>query len=297
MKTKNYWLKEIIKSNELSLDLKMEQVSFPSEKITLYEVSYKSLYDEVIHGWFIEPKGEKNYPLVIDFIGYMNHLVSPLQFSEWLHAGCAVLVTDSRGQGGKTLDSHPYETVEEERLMACGILDKDDFYLRRLYWDALRLIDVSQELPLVDKEKVFIHGTSQGGGVGIFANSMTPHQIKYGFYDVPSHSNLSHRVEKGTGSYRGIHDYLEINPDKKEMIEELLSYFDVKEVVDQIKNPILVSVGEADPICPKEDFYPAYERVESFKEIDVYEEAGHGGGGHKHIEKILTYLLKEVDGE
>ena len=50
MTTRNYWLKEIIKSNELPLDFNMEQISFPSDKIALYQISYKSLYEEVIYG-------------------------------------------------------------------------------------------------------------------------------------------------------------------------------------------------------------------------------------------------------
>lgn len=296
-KTKSYWINQIELSKEIPLEIEQKEIEFPSEIMTVYEISYRSLYQEIINGWLIEPKGKTNYPLVIDFIGYMNHLESPLQFTQWLNAGCGVLVTDSRGQGGRTKDSYPYSTHHEDRLMACGFLEKNDFYLRRLYWDALRLIDVSQELPLVDKNHVFIHGTSQGGGIGLFANSLTPHKIRYGFYDVPSHSHLTHRVEKGTGSYKGIHDFLKEKPDKQVLVEECLAYFDIKNFVSEIENPLLVSVGEADPICPKEDFFEAYKRITAPKELDIYKAPGHGGGGFKHIEKILTYLLREIDGE
>ena len=297
MEVKAYWEKEREVSNQLPLNLTMTQKEFPSQLATVYEISYESLYEERIYGWFIEPKNQTNYPLVIEYIGYMNHLVSPLQFMEWLSVGCGVLVTDSRGQGGKTLDSHPYNSYEGNSLMAKGFLERDDFYLRRLYWDALRLIDVAQELPLVDKKRVFIHGTSQGGGVGLFANSWTTHDIRYSFFDVPSHSDLKSRIAAGTGSYKEIHEYLLAHKDQEEQVHEVMSYFDVKDMVDQISNPVLASVGESDPICPKEDFYKAYDKLTGFKELDCYKEPGHGGGGLKHTEKLLRYVLKEMNGD
>lgn len=295
MNVTEYWLNELAESNKLPLEIKMRKIEFPSKIATLKKISYKSLYNETIYGWLIEPKGKNNYPLVIDYIGYMNHLVSPLQFMHWLSIGCGVLVTDSRGQGGMTKDTKGYQTYTDERLMAKGFLDKNDFYLRRLYWDALRLIDVSQELSSVDQSNIFIHGTSQGGGVGLFANSLTSHKIKYGFYNVPSHSRLLNRVQEGTGSYEGIHEYLKKYPDDQQIIGETLSYFDIKNFTGMIKNPILVSVGEADPVCPKEDFYPAYDSISTYKELDVYPEPGHGGGGYQHTEKILEYLLREME--
>ncbi|MGX7024226.1 acetylxylan esterase [Vagococcus hydrophili] len=297
MKTKDYWDEQLSLSKELPLDLSLKKIDFPSTIANLYDVTYTSLYDEKIHGWFIEPKNTEKYPLVVEFIGYMNHLESPLQFMHYLSVGCGVLVTDSRGQGGKTKDTQKYQTYSESRLMACGFLDRDDFYLRRLYWDALRLLDVVQEISHVDKENIFIHGTSQGGGIGLFANSLTPHPIKYGFYDVPSHSNLISRIAQGTGSYQGIHEYLKNNPSDEEKVLTVLDYFDIKHVVDEITNPVLISVGEADPICPKEDFLVAYHKIKAIKELDTYQQPGHGGGGLKHIEKILNYLLKETAGE
>ncbi len=297
MKPKEYWLNEQKLSKELPLNLEIKKKEFPSLIASVYDVSYTSLFNETIYGWLIEPKNKKNYPLIVEYIGYMNHLDSPLQFMHWLSIGCGVLVTDSRGQGGRTKDTHPYQTFSESRLMACGFLDKEDFYLRRLYWDALRLLDVSQQLPFVDKENIFIHGTSQGGGIGLFANSFSPYPIKYGFYDVPSHSNLLNRMAQGTGSYEGIHDYLKENTTEYEQVEEILNYFDIKNFVEEITNPVLVSVGENDSICPKEDFLVSYQKIKTFKELTSYPEPGHGGGGLKHTEKILQYLMKEIDGD
>ncbi len=294
MLVKDYWQNELAESKNMLLHLEIELVDFPSTIFTLYKISYDSLYNERIFGWLIEPKGKTNYPLVIEYIGYMNHLISPLQFSHWLTIGCGVLVTDSRGQGGLTLDSAPYQTHEEEALMAKGFLDRDDYYLRRLYWDAFRLLDVAQVLSHVNKEQVFIHGTSQGGGIGLFVNSLTPYNIRYGFYDVPSHSNLVNRVEEGTGSYLGIQKYLVEFPESKKQVNRQLEYFDIKNVVDLIETPVLISVGEADPICPKEDSYQAYQAIKTKKELDIYPLPGHGGGGWIHIEKIISYMLKEV---
>lgn len=297
MKVSDYWLDELEKSKALDLDLTIEQLFDTNLNIKWHQFSYTSLYNERIYGWLLEPKVQGSYPLVIDYLGYMNHLESPLQFNHWLEIGCGVLVTDSRGQGGRTLDQTAYQINYEEGLMSSGFLEKEDFYLRRLYSDALRLVDVAWQLPKVDKSKVFIHGTSQGGGVGLFTNSVTPHEIRYGFYDVPSHSNIANRVKNGTGSYQGIYQHLLKYPAQRDKIYKNLAYFDIKNIVHQIKNPVLVSVGNLDPVCPKEDFEKAYQEIKSFKELICYPEPGHGGGGQSHETKILETILKELSGE
>ena len=51
---------------------------------------------------FLVPKNKSQLPIVIDYLGYMNHLQEPFQFAHWALIDCACLVIDNRGQGGRT---------------------------------------------------------------------------------------------------------------------------------------------------------------------------------------------------
>ena len=41
----------------------------------------------------------RKQPIVIDCLGYMNHIQEPWQFAHWTQIGCACFVIDNRGQG------------------------------------------------------------------------------------------------------------------------------------------------------------------------------------------------------
>lgn len=294
----DYWQQQLQISKRLPLEITLvEQTNLSDERLTTYQVTYTSLGQVKITGWLIIPANQETYPLVIDYLGYMTQLQNPMEYQSWIDLSIGVLAIDMRGQGGMTPDIMAYVTTQERQLLARGCTTPDDFYLRRLYWDALRLVDVAFSLPQVDQQAVFIHGTSQGGGLAVFVASLTPHPIRYTFANVPSHSNIENRVVTGTGSYREIKQFIEKHPMLLNNVLETLNYFDTQFVAQYLTTPILVSVGVADPICPKEDFYPTYGAITAPKELICYPETGHGGGGQIHLTKILMMCERILGGD
>ena len=103
--------------------------------IDCFTISFQSLGNETIYGHLLLPEQAADCPIVIDFLGYMNHVQEPFQFAHWLLIGCGCLVIDNRGQGGRTQDQVPYETTQHEAPFGRGILKKEDFYMKRLVAD------------------------------------------------------------------------------------------------------------------------------------------------------------------
>ncbi len=92
---------------------------------------------------------------------------------------------------GRTQDQVPYETTQHEAPFGRGILKKEDFYMKRLVADSLRTLEVLQQIPEIDPQRIILRGGSQGGGIALLVNALTNVPIFATFADVPSHSILS----------------------------------------------------------------------------------------------------------
>ncbi|MFS0964723.1 acetylxylan esterase [Enterococcus durans] len=286
---------------ELSeIPLAVEQKTIRSSKTyRVDQIKFQSLFAETVTGYLFLPIGQGPFPLVLDCLGYMNH-VEPFtmdtSFSQWTEIGCACFVIDNRGQGGKTPDNAPYQTVWHEAPLGRGFLAKEDWYQRRLISDHLRALALTQVLSDIATDQLFLRGGSQGGGVVLMVNSLSNIPILATFADVPSHSNLDHRIETGTGSYQVIHNYLQKYPEYKKTVESVMPYFDTKNFVQRIHNQVFISVGSHDPICPMHDFLPTYRRIDAVKQLYVYWNKGHDGGGERQLAREKARVQKILQG-
>ena len=101
---------------------------------------------------------------------------------------------------------------------------------------------------------------------------------------------MEQRIAIRAGGGAGIADYLEEFPERTETVRRNLSYFDNINLAPQITCPVLVSCGMQDTICPPECTYAAYNKIRTVKEMAIYPQAGHEGGGPVHLERKLAFL-------
>jgi cephalosporin-C deacetylase len=288
----DFWQQVKAEIKEIPLNFERHKEKPLLTGIDVYQIHFQSLYNERIYGYLLVPQKKRQLPIVIDYLGYMNHLQEPFQFAHWALIDCACLVIDNRGQGGRTKDSHPYETTQHEAPFGRGILKKEDFYMKRLVADSLRLLEVVKELPEIDPERIILRGGSQGGGIALIVNALAESPIFATFADVPSHSNIPHRIEKRAGSYQVMQDYIDAVPASKEAIYQTMAYYDLKHLATKISGPIFASVGSKDPICPMEDFFVSYHQITAPKQLIVYLNKGHGGGEAKQIRREMQQIRK-----
>lgn len=291
-----YWQKVKKEINQIPLEFSRKKINYPMNEVDVYTIQFQSLYNETIFGYLLLPKGKRNLPIVIDYLGYMNAIQEPFHFAHWTAVGCGCLVIDNRDQGGRTKDSHPYETTDHKAPFGRGILKKEDFYMKRLLSDSLRAVEVVNRLPEIDQQRVILRGGSQGGGIALLVNALTDYPIFATFADVPSHSNIPHRIKMKTGSYHVIQEYIEQFPEKKVEVLKAMAYFDLKNIAQEVTGPIFTSVGSKDPVCPMEDFFVSYKQISGAKQLMIYLNKGHGGGEGKQIRREMGMIQKLLQG-
>jgi cephalosporin-C deacetylase len=185
--------------------------------------------------------------------------------------------------------------------MTSGITDPRDYYYRRVYTDAVRLLDAARALPEVDPDKIIVAGGSQGGGITVAAAALAALsgiQLVGSAPDVPFLCHFRRAVELTDRlPYGEISQYLAAWRDHADRAYATLAYFDGAVLGRLASAPTLFSVALMDPICPPSTVFAAYHAYGADapdpvfdKEIRVYGHNGHEGGGPYQIDAQLDWF-------
>ena len=158
--------------------------------------------------------------------------------------------------------------------MSHGLLDEKNFYMKNIYLDAVRAVDVIATLPEVDAQRIVSHGGSQGGALCIVAAALSG-KIKKAFPYVPSYSCLEKRVENASGVFNTVNTYLSAHPSDTDRALKTLSYFDINNMVSLLSVPVEFFLGTADPTCLPPFVYSLYAHTNSPKKIFISPFTGH----------------------
>ena len=153
------------------------------------DLTFTGFDGDEIRGWVVRPHGDEVLPAVIEYIGYGGGRGLPGERVNWALAGYVHVIMDTRGQGsawslGSTPDPHG-SAAAFPGVMTRGILDPREYYYRRLYTDAVRLVDEVRTMAGVDATRVAVTGTSQGGGLAIAAAALSGDAVAAVMPDVP----------------------------------------------------------------------------------------------------------------
>lgn len=292
-----FWLRTLAESAS-PVDLHIEPVDSGLEVIRSFSLSFTGYRDERVHGWLHLPATmlSETRPLVVQYIGYNGGRGLPHQWNLWAAAGFVHVVLDTRGQGngfcpGITPDSGLIGPPNGEFLTR-GIEDRETFYYRRVFVDAVRLIEAARELEWVDPDRVAVMGVSQGGGIALSAAALSPF-VSAVIADVPFLNDFRRAVEiTSTNPYAEIRRYLACRPDLVDQVFSTLDYFDASMMSRRITAPGLFSVALMDSICPPSGVFAAFNNYAGPKDIEVYPMNDHEGGG-PHFQKVQLAWLKE----
>ena len=230
-----------------------------------YRVEMKSLYGETISGLLYIPVADGKYPAMISYMGYGSEVwyADPSSNPQMIEFMLCV-----RGQAFNR------KPGEKDDWCTRGLEDKERYYYRGAFADAVRAIDFVCSLEKTDTARVFANGESQGGALTLAAASLdgrlkaiapsAPFLCDY--QDYFALADWPGNWFKGAAEEKGI---------SLEDMYRTLSYFDIKNFTDRIRCPVIMAIGLQDQVCPPHTNFAGFNHIKSEKSWICYPLAGH----------------------
>ena len=266
--------------------------------VEVFDVTFPGFGGHPVKGWLVLPTQRTGrLPLVVQYVGYGGGRGFPHEQLHWAASGYAYFRMDTRGQGsgwstGATAD--PVGTTPSiPGMMTKGVLDKNDYYYRRVFTDGVRAIDMLVAQDFVDPERIAVCGGSQGGGIALAVAGIDT-RVRAVMPDVPFLCDFPRAVQKAVRDpYGELVRFLAQHRDKKSEVFETLRYFDGVCFARQSSAPALFSVALMDDVCPPSTVYGAFNAYAGAeKSIVEYEFNNHEGGGPFQDRTQMEWLAK-----
>ncbi len=308
----DFWSRTLADTREHDLDIRRSVVGNGLRLVRTHDLDFAGFGGSRARAWLHVPAdATEAVPAVVQFPGYSGGRGYP-HASLWAEAGYAHLVLDPRGQGWSsggpgrsTRSALPDSERGAPGIMTLGIHDPESYYYRRLYTDALRLVEVARSLPLIDASRIIVTGISQGGGVAIAVAALaawsgipliaTAPDVPF-LCDIERATTLTERAP-----YAEITRHLSVWRDDAAAASRTLPYFDGAVLASFATAPALFSVALRDGTCPPSTVFAAYNAYGSHapsgpppKRIVVYPHNDHEGGGGAQIDEQLRWFAERV---
>ncbi len=291
-----FWEQTLAATRAHELAASFAAVDSELTAIETLEVTFAGFGGHPIHGWLHLPAGlepGRRLPGVVQFQGYGGGRGLVHEHVLWGLAGYAHLVMDNRGQGSGWTAGDTADPVgsgpSQPGFMTRGITDCREHYYRRLFADAVRAVDALRAHARVDPDRIAVAGGSQGGAMSLAVSALAP-GVSAALIDVPFLCHIARGIELADSDpYAEVTRYLRVHRTHEQALATL-SFFEGVSFARRAQVPALFSVGLMDTICPPSTVYAAYNAYAGPKEIAVYHENDHEGGGPVHEVRKLRWL-------
>lgn len=230
----------------------------------VYLVQMKSVADEkdgepvTIRGYYAEPAGEGEYPAIITYQGYdSDATATPYCPGGDENPGFAEFVLSTRGQSVN--NRAPFENAYGD-WFAYNFGNKDCYYYRGAYMDAVRAIDFMASRSKVNPGRIFAQGQSQGGALTIAAAALDD-RLRAIAPAIPFMGDFPDYFQVGSWP-ANVAEKVRGDMTDEEMYA-FLSYFDTKNLATAVKCPVLFTLGLQDNVCPPHTNIAAYNNLAS----------------------------------
>lgn len=297
----DFWSATIADSRAAATAPMLEPATTPITQLRIEDLTFSGFGGEPVRAWVTRPQSERPHPAVVEFIGYNGGRGLPGERLYWAAAGYVHVLMDTRGQGsgwgsgGHTPDPHGSDAAVAG-FMTRGIADPATYFYRRVFTDAVRLVEEVRGMPFVDPARVAVTGGSQGGGISLAVAGLVP-EIVAALPDVPFLCHFRRSVElTPTDPFLEIARYIAVHRSHEETVFRTLSYFDGVNFARRATAPALFSVGLMDATVLPSSVFAAYNHYAAVdRQIEVYAFNGHEGGGQHHVVRQAEWLAAHLE--
>lgn len=292
-----FWQATLTSTRAHDLDVRVEEVDTGLTTVDVFDVTYSGFEGQRVRAWLRLPHGVTGpLPAVVQFQGYGGGRAHAIDDLLWASAGFAHLLMDTRGQGsswggGDTPDDAGSGPAGPG-FMTRGIDTRETYYYRRVFMDAVRLVDAARSLDVVDGSKVAVLGGSQGGGITLAVAGLVDGLVgafpRVPFLcDFPRGATITDR-----DPYKEIGRYLSVHRDRARSVHDVLAYFDGVNFARRASAPAWFTTALMDATCPPSTVFGAFDAYAGPKEITVWPYNDHEGGGISDDEADLATLRR-----
>jgi len=294
---KEFWNNNMEELAKVKSDYKLTLVpEYSQVDYDIYLVEMQSWDNELIRGYYGKPKREGKHPVIVEYMGYGAMPYPPTQWWD----GFAHFVLSIRGQALNLSDNR------FDNWMIYGLDNKEEYYYRGAYMDAVRALDFVCSRPEIDIEKVAVRGGSQGGALSFVAAALDK-RVKVAAPGIPGFSDyrdwfhivnwprsdfeyyILSKVESLNMNSEDAQQYVNAQVDA---IYNMLSYFDIKNFAQWIECPLIMGIGMQDEVCPPHINFAAYNQVKSEKRWMACPDCGHSTNNEYNNEAIRFFKEK-----
>jgi len=299
----DFWHRTLAQARALAFPARFEPYDAGLVTVDVADVTFAGFGGHPIRGWFLTPRGTTGpLPCVVEFIGYGGGRSLPHDWLHWSAAGYAHLVMDTRGQGsggslvGDTPDPAPAGGPATSGFLTRGITDRDSYFYRRLFTDAVRAVETARAHPRVDPNLVVVAGGSQGGGIALATAGLVD-GLAAVVANVPFLCHYRRATEiTNAAPYSELTTYCATHRDQVDQVFETLRYFDGVNFAAHASAPAIFSVGLMDAVCPPSTVFAAYNHYAGPRDIQVWPYNGHEGGAAFQKAEQTRYVAKVLAG-
>jgi len=262
-----------------------------TDEVDVYEIHYDSLDHLRIAGWYCVPKESylpPPYPALLLVPGYISEPTLP---KSWAKMGYAAVGVAPRGK----LRSNRHYNPGYPGLLVNNIVDRNTYSYRGFYVDAARAVDFVLARPEVDRARIGVHGSSQGGALTVTTAALRRDVITCGAAGAPYLCGFMDAAAlTRSWPYEEINDYLRLYPEREAQVRETLNYFDGINFAPLIRCPMLVYIGLNDDVCPPETGHALYSAMTCPKELHAYPRCAHDSGAYWEMKNVEAFLAQHL---
>ena len=289
----NFWDQAKRELANLRADFKLTpRPDIRNKNFTTYEVEYKSTDNAIIYGWLTTPLNSKFNAVLYTISDYQSEL-----FPEY-RRDIAVLSINTRGTGS----SNQNYNLAYDQLAVFNLKDKNKYFLRGIYQDALRGLDFitqySNQLKF-DTRKIVVIGAGLGASAAAVIGAIDS-RVSGIVLEGPSfigfNNLLSNRMSNQGFPSTMFTTYMNQNRVSKENIISTLEYFDPINFAPYINSRILIGFSLNNNNTPSQSVLNFINQLRVSKK-DVFECKNCGNSLNSKFYGFKETWLKERFGQ